>query len=217
MSIDDLVLAHREYVRKLARQIHRKLPDHAEFEDLVSFGEVGLVEAAGNYDPTSGVAFTTFAYYRIRGAIFDGIAKMTWIPPAYRRAMAREEATDSVAQQAPEIDVTTDPEAAAAQFNETIEKMGAVFLVSGMSEESGVPEPVDESDPTEGAEFDEFSDALHEALTDLDEQDAELVRLHYYEGVSMTDIAKKFGVNKSTIARRHSRIIGALAKALEAA
>ena len=72
-------------VRSLALSIHRKLPPRYELDDLISYGQVGLAEAAKDFDPRRGSQFSTFAYYRIRGAIYDGISKMTWFGRAGRQ------------------------------------------------------------------------------------------------------------------------------------
>ncbi len=65
-------------VKSLAWKIHRKLPPQVDLDDLISFGQVGLAEAARNFEPARGGKFITYAYYRIRGAIFDGLCKMSW-------------------------------------------------------------------------------------------------------------------------------------------
>ena len=76
-----LIEDNQGLVRSLAKRIHRGLPSHVEFEDLVSYGQAGLAEAARSFDPEVGSQFSTFAYYRIRGAIYDGLAKMKLVQP----------------------------------------------------------------------------------------------------------------------------------------
>lgn len=61
-----------------AVQIHRKLPASIELDDLIAYGQLGIVEAAHSYDSSRGCQFSTDAYYRIRGSIYDGVAMMTW-------------------------------------------------------------------------------------------------------------------------------------------
>ena len=64
------------YVRSIARKILRTLSSCIELDDLISYGMMGLLEAAERYDPKKGVSFTTFSYYRIKGAIYDGLRGM---------------------------------------------------------------------------------------------------------------------------------------------
>ena len=70
-TVDSLVMQHQDYVRSLARGIARKLPRHVDFEELVSLGQVGIDFRGQAIRARRGVAFATFAYYRIRGAIFE--------------------------------------------------------------------------------------------------------------------------------------------------
>lgn len=211
-AVEQLITAHREYVRKLAREIHRTLPQHAVFEELVGYGELGLVEAANNYDPNCGAMFTTFAYRRIRGAIFDGIRKMTWLPPAMRRKINQEESFDEFAEDAGSgIDVTTDPEGAAKSFNQAVSQLGAVFLVSGLGDEEKSIDPVDHADPSEAMEMTELQEMVVAALEDLPEEDAAIVQMYYFEGKSMAEIGEALGVDKATISRRHNKVIKSLA------
>ena len=83
-------------VRSLARSIHRKLSPQADFEDLVAYGQVGLAEAARSFDPSIGSRFSTFAYYRIRGAIYDGLTKMAWFSRSQYNQIRTEQTTNDV-------------------------------------------------------------------------------------------------------------------------
>jgi RNA polymerase sigma factor (sigma-70 family) len=67
---DDSVLAHVPLVRSIAARLRRRVPQ-LETEDLVSAGMIGLIEAVDRFDDGRGVAFGTFAYPRIKGAILD--------------------------------------------------------------------------------------------------------------------------------------------------
>lgn len=74
----DLVEECQGLVRSLATTIHRKVPPYVQLDDLIAYGQVGLMEAARDFDATRGNRFSTYAYYRIRGAIYDGLSKMSW-------------------------------------------------------------------------------------------------------------------------------------------
>lgn len=75
---EEMITDCQGLVRSLAWQIHCKLPSHVDLEDLVAYGQIGLLEAARAYDPTRENQFSTYSYYRIRGAILDGLSKMAW-------------------------------------------------------------------------------------------------------------------------------------------
>ena len=65
---------------RIAGKIKEQLPREIEFDDLYNYGMQGLLEAAERYDRKHGVTFQTFAYYRVRGAMFDGLRNMGWLP-----------------------------------------------------------------------------------------------------------------------------------------
>jgi RNA polymerase sigma factor FliA len=73
-----LMESHQGLVRSLAMGVRSKAAPHVDLEDLVAYGQVGLAEASRDFDPGRGTQFSTFAYYRIRGAIYDGLAQMRW-------------------------------------------------------------------------------------------------------------------------------------------
>lgn len=220
-DVNALIEQHREYVRKLAREIHRKLPDRAIFDDLVGYGELGLVEAAQKFDPLAGAAFTTFAYYRIRGSIFDGIRKMSWLPPRVRKQVTEEAGADQVSQSAVEggIDPNAEPEALAGQFHEVVERLGAVFMISDLSsddEDSDSLDPAETADPAEPLANREVQAKVGKALSELPPEQMQLIDLFYFKQKSMTDIAADLGVHKATISRLHAKAIDALKQALAA-
>ena len=83
-ALDKLVTTHGALVRAIAVNIHSKLPVHVELCDLVQEGMRGLIDAAKRYDPRRGVAFTTYAKYRVRGAILDGLRQFDPASRAFR-------------------------------------------------------------------------------------------------------------------------------------
>src|SRR5438552_3641082 len=90
-----LVDENLSFVRALAAQIKERLPRTIEYEELVSYGTQGLLEAAQRFDPSGGARFATFAYYRIRGAIYDGLRQMGWLSRTQYARQRAEERTNS--------------------------------------------------------------------------------------------------------------------------
>lgn len=77
---DRLILEHLYFVRHILGRMLGGLPDSVDNDNLESAGILGLVEAAGQFDPARGIAFTTFAYQRIRGAILDELRRNCPVP-----------------------------------------------------------------------------------------------------------------------------------------
>jgi RNA polymerase sigma factor for flagellar operon FliA len=86
---DMLIIEHLPQVRLIARRIHERLPGHVSLEDLISHGTIGLISAIDNFDPQQKVKLKTYAEYRIRGAILDGLRGMDWAPRG-RRKLSRQ-------------------------------------------------------------------------------------------------------------------------------
>ncbi len=72
-AITELISSHQGLVKSIALKITESLPTQFELDDLIGYGQVGLAEAAQEFDPARGVRFATYAYYRVRGAIYDKV------------------------------------------------------------------------------------------------------------------------------------------------
>ena len=82
---EQAMLEHLPIVGIIARRIHERLPQHVPIEDLYSSGVLGLLDAFGRFDPSKEVKFSTYAQFRIRGAILDSLRTLDWSPRELRR------------------------------------------------------------------------------------------------------------------------------------
>ena len=216
-AVEDLVLQHQDYVRALARGIAKKLPKHVDFEELVSLGQVGLVTAAKQYEAGRGAAFTTFAYYRVRGAILDGLRQMAWLPPSLRKELSYASGENEVGEQAAgAAEGSNDPEFLAKQFTTAVGRLGAVFLASRGGEGERENDPTDGVSAADVAEQKEMVEKLKTAIAKMPKEHVDLIRMLYFEHKSMTEVGQALGKNKSTISRRHTEAIDSLKAALAA-
>lgn len=94
-----LILEHLGRVRSIARRIHQKLPPHIAYEDLVSAGILGLIQAVDNFDPARDAQLSTYAEFKIRGAILDSLRREDWLPRVQRKRAKEIEAAILNAQQ----------------------------------------------------------------------------------------------------------------------
>lgn len=208
---DALIEQHRSYARALAVKVMRTLPSSIELSDLVAYGEVGLVEAAERYDPRRGVAFSTFAHYRIKGAIYDGLREMGYFTrqggPRVRWVANASDVVQSALDDAvgdSPASSSVDDEIANAQS--LIDALIPVYLLSLGSD--AVPEVVDQRALSmEQIEQRELVRLALDALRELSEDEQELIGALYFKHVSMTELAARQGITKSWISRLHTRAI----------
>jgi RNA polymerase sigma factor FliA len=214
-----LILENQGLVRSLAQRIRRGLPDHVEMDDLVAYGQQGLAEAAANYDPARGGQFSTYAYYRIRGAIYDGLSKMNWFSRAqYQQARNQQLAGEVLALEADEA-----PEGAARMEDEvrwlkqTTGKLAVVYLMTQVGDdERDTAALADPSTPTpaQDASRHEIAQRLAELIDQLPDEAAALIRGVYYDGLTLQEAGQRIGVSKAWACRLHARTLERLARSL---
>ncbi|MDR2079786.1 MAG: sigma-70 family RNA polymerase sigma factor, partial [Treponema sp.] len=87
-------------VKYVAGKVAVGMPHNVEFDDLVGFGVFGLLDAIDKFDPDKNVKFKTYAVTRIRGAIFDELRTIDWVPRSVRqKTREMEEAIGSLEAQ----------------------------------------------------------------------------------------------------------------------
>lgn len=206
---EQLIQECQGLVHSLARSIHRKLPANVELEDLVAYGQIGLVEAARDFDPARGGRFSTYAYYRIRGAIYDGMAKMSWFGRG-DQSRRKEECGQGDAVNAQDV----------TWFAEMTCAVAMVYL-AGKGESNGEDEyalsVADRSSLTASslAMIREMSQKLHNLIEALPPEAATLIRATYFEGMTLQEAGTKLGVSKSWASRLHAKTLERLAHSLK--
>lgn len=212
---DELIEQHTEYARALCFQIAASLPPRVDRDELLGFAMVGLVEAAERFDPSRRVAFTTFSYYYIRGAVFDGIAKMTWLPPALRSRISEQTGQNSLAEdRLGRMESRDDPAVLTSLFRQAVAELGAVHLLSAEALNSAAGS-TDADEPR--VERDETGARLRMMIDRLESPMDAILRKHYMEQKPMSVIAEELNCNKSTVSRQHARAIAILREAMATA
>ena len=218
---DQLVQENLSLVEQVARKLKRQITARIDFDDLVGYGSKGLIEAADRFDPKHGVAFSTFAYYRIRGAMLDGLRTMGWYSRAdYARYRAEERANEYLQNQ-------SDREGAAAEAgappNASLEKtlsgvaelLGGVAAVhiTSLEAANGV---ADDKIPSADVLLDmgTLGSRAREALKTLPERERQLMELYYFGEKNLEEVGAVMNLSKSWACRLHARAIDLMRSAL---
>ena len=184
------------------------------FEDLVSVGRLGLLEAARRFEPERGVQFRTYATYRVRGAMLDVLRKVPRLPLAtLRRVHALEAANAASEGETEAVGATRDrfPGDASATLDEHLDNL-ALALELGLAGADPAGAPGAESNPEATAERNELMAMLGEALARGREDEGEVLRRYYFESQSFRDIAADLGISHPWVCRLHARAIARLGR-----
>lgn len=219
---DRLIEEHVSYARGLSLRVFRDLgePTTVDADDLIAYGLRGLTEAAQRFDPTRGASFNTFAYYRIRGAVYDGLREIGWLNRSMARASAEAGMNEFLANQADRERGSSAPgkqstEQIAADLAHTLDDLATIFLTA-MDGSEGNPEFADEGAPRadEQVEREQTETSLRRAIGTLEERERRLLELHYYQGLSLAEAGSRVGASRSWASRLHSKAINSLTQAL---
>jgi RNA polymerase sigma factor for flagellar operon FliA len=219
------VQANLGLVYHLARQLCRTGAIQADFDELVSAGTIGLMGAVDAFDPERGVAFSTFAAPRIRGAIQDELRRMDHLPRSVRRrtreySRARDELL-RVLGRAPEpreladhleIDLET-----LWSWKAEAESIHRISLLdSGPDSEGRNVRLVDTIAGSADAEVEERlnvqqeAEHLRDALLRLKEQERTVLMLYYFEGLKLHQIAQVLELTEGRISQIRSKALSKL-------
>lgn len=209
-------------VRSIASKIFSRLPDHVNYDDLVSYGQLGLMQAAYSFQTNRNVTFQTFAYHRIRGAIYDGLGKMSWSSRAMQQRIRAEQMSAEILEQQLRAPMESAAKALAedaASLVRTTERIAVVHLLTDSAGDGqGIEAHAvdEEATPAEAVEHEEVCSSLRGLVDELPENERQLILQTYFQGKTLTDAANKIGKSKSWASRAHTRILEKLAASLAA-
>lgn len=187
---DAMVFEHQGLVRAIAWKIHRRLAGKVELDDLVAYGQLGLLEAIAAFDATRNLNFTTYAWHRIRGAILDGLGRMTW----FARAEFERGGYESGG---------SEPAAAVEKHRPARSEFDATTM------------PDSGPGAAERAMRLELLTFLSDLVASLPEKEAALLRATFYEGRTLTEAARRVGISTPWASRLQTRTLADLRVALE--
>jgi RNA polymerase sigma factor FliA len=201
-----LVIEHVPIVRFIARQIHKRLPQHVAIEDLYGAGLVGLLEALDRFVPSKQVEFRSYAQFRIRGSILDSLRELDWGSRGMRRKGREIEQTIQTLTarfNRPPVDreIAEEMNTDLAAYQKLVSKLKGLEVDSlDPAELIDVPSRR-EDDPLFRFLNAELQQRLADAISNLREQERRVLTLYYYEDLKQKEIASLLGLGESRISQ----------------
>lgn len=220
---DFFVKQYAPLVKYVAGKVAMGMPHNVEFDDLVGYGVFGLFDAIEKFDPDKHVKFKTYAVTRIRGAIFDELRSIDWVPRSVRQKSRELEETVRILE-AQLGRVATDEEIAKAMnmqikdFQQLLLKLSGTSILSlhdvwstgedsdKISIEDSIESP-SSLNPDMIVEKDEIKRVIVEAISELPDKEKKVLVLYYYEDLTLKEIGEVLGVTESRISQLHTKAI----------
>ena len=218
---DRIIRQYMPLVKWVAGRVSTGMPESVEFDDLVGFGQFGLLDAIDKFDVDKGVKFKTYATTRIRGAIFDELRELDWVPRSVRQKS--REIEDTIVDLEAKLGRTASDSEIAKAMNITEEEYQAVVMkVSGTSvlslndvwysgddsEHVSIGDSIEAPsslNPDVIVEREEIRRIIIQAINELPKNEKLVIVLYYHEDLSFKEIGQVLNVSESRISQLHSK------------
>ncbi len=220
---EDFIKQYAPLVKYVAGKVAVGMPHSVEFDDLVGYGVFGLLDAIDKFDPGKNVKFKTYAVTRIRGAIFDELRSIDWVPRSVRQK--NREVEDAIGSLEAQLGRTaTDQEIAKSLGMNEDEFLKVMMKISGTSILSlnDVWFSSDENDkvsigdsiespsslnPDVIVEKDEIRRVIVDSINELPDKEKKILVLYYYEDLTLKEIGQVLQVTESRVSQLHTKAI----------
>ncbi len=220
---DHFIKQYAPLVKYVAGKLATNMPQSVDFDDLISFGVFGLIDAIEKFDPEKHVKFKTYAVTRIRGAIYDELRNLDWIPRSVRQKS--RELEDAICQLETRLGRSaTDSEIAKAMgiteeelahifykvSNTAILSLNDVWYTKDENEKMSIADSIESpisQNPDSVMEREEIKKVIIGAIHELPENEKKVLVLYYYENLTLREIGKVLEVTESRVSQLHTKAI----------
>lgn len=216
-NIKTITETYYPLVHKISKNIYSKLPSSVEYDDLVSYGSIGLLDAIQKFDPEKGFKFETYASIRINGSILDGLRQEDWLPRSIRQKLKLIEKTKSDLEaennysfkQLAENLETTEEDLNSFMSKNRVQFVPFEWNHSETDEDLNLSDVIEDvSSNIDGTLFlQQISLSLENRLRRLTDKERTVFLLYYYENLTLSEIGTLFNVTESRICQIHSNAI----------
>ncbi|WP_102692640.1 FliA/WhiG family RNA polymerase sigma factor [Rummeliibacillus pycnus] len=227
---DLLIKKYTPLVSYHVQRISTGLPKNVSRDELTSLGMMGLFDALNKFDITRDLKFDTYASFRVRGAIIDGLRKEDWLPRSAREKSKKLEAQIEAMEQQLQRHVT--PEEVAKELGMNVDEVYQTMQEHFMSNILSMDEHSSDPDDAEVKTFairdthirtpeqeivrSELIDDLEKNILKLNDKEQQVLSLFYTEELTLTEIGEMLHLSTSRISQIHSKALYKLRNLLTA-
>ena len=220
---DAFVRQYAPLVKYVAGKVAMGMPHNVEFDDLVGFGVFGLIDAINKFDPDKHVKFKTYAVTRIRGAIFDELRSIDWVPRSVRQKAREIEDTiqtleASLGRSASDKEIAQEMGMSIDDFHKAMIKVSGTSIMSlndiwysgDENDKISIVDSIESPqsmNPDVIVEKDAIKKVIVQAIQELPEKEKQVLVLYYYEDLTLKEIGKVLEVTESRISQLHTKAI----------
>ena len=218
---DKFIRQYMPLVKYVAGKLAVGMPGSVEFDDLVGFGQFGLLDAIEKFDPGKNVKFKTYAVTRIRGAIFDELRQLDWVPRSVRQKSREIEDTiveleSKLGRTATDAEIAEKLGVSESEYQQTVMKVSGTSVLSlndvwysgndndHMSIGDSIESP-SSLNPDVIVEREEIRKVIIEAINELPEKEKMVIVLYYHEDLTFKEIGQVLEVSETRISQLHTK------------
>jgi RNA polymerase sigma factor for flagellar operon FliA len=210
-------------VKYVAGKIAIGMPQNVDFDDLVGYGVFGLLDAIDKFDPNKDIKFKTYAVTRIRGAIYDELRSIDWVPRSIRQKAKELERVigkleNRLGRSATDEEISTELGISVKDLHTLILKISGasilslsdVWFVGDESDRVSVMETIESPkslNPDVIVEREEIKNIIVKAISELPDKEKKVLILYYYEDLTLKEIGEVLQVTESRISQLHTKAI----------
>jgi len=218
---DKFIRQYMPLVKYVAGKLAVGLPSSVEYDDLVGFGQFGLLDAIEKFDPDKNVKFKTYAVTRIRGAIFDELRQLDWIPRSVRQKSKEIEDTISdleakLGRTASDTEIAKQLGVTEDEYHQTVMKVSGTSVLSvsdvwysgNDNDHLSIGDSIESPsslNPDVIVEREEIRRVITQAINELPEKEKMVIVLYYHEDLTFKEIGQVLDVSESRISQLHSK------------
>ena len=220
---EEIVKRYLYLVKYVAGRVAIGLPPNVEFNDLVSYGILGLFDAITKYDVSQGNKFETYAVSRIRGSIMDELRKLDWAPRLLRKK-AREiekkerELEEKLGRMPHDEDLAKGLKISVGELNNIYSELNSTTFLSldevWQNDDGNKPisrlQTIEDSVMTNQLHYvhqGEVKELLANAIDELPEREKLVIILYYYENLTLREIGEVLNVSESRVCQIHTKVV----------